>query len=321
MKRVLTFLLALCVAAGLQAQVSESGHWYSGSLNYSALNQAGGRVLMTATAEGEELGFQLVPVAGKKDAYTVADAPDDVLNNYEGCTVRHQKGDGLDVLCFYDADGKLKAVMSNEDEWDSEKLNCQRWMSQLAGEYFFNEVDGETRIRLSDQPDEDGCYGISVDGVLSKVRVVTFNGSLTGFIRISEMGGTPFMGTWEVVPTLEDLVLYEVEEDPESYFFDWKRTGMAYYLTKADNGNGKYRFEYARTTLLNDKQFRRMDKAAIRVMRNYILARHGYKFSSPDLQRYFSEEGWYQPRNSNDGISEELTLLERLNIELIRSEE
>lgn len=321
MKKILTFLTLLCMAAGLQAQVSESGHWYSGDLNYSAKNQAGGRVLMTATAEGEELGFLLVPVPGKTGAYTVADAPDDVQNNYESCTVRHQKGDGLDVLCIYDADGKLKAVMSNEDEWNDEKLNRQRWISQLAGDYHFNEVEGETRIRLSDRADADDCYGIEIDGVFSTVRVVTFNGSITGFIRISEMGGTPFTGTWEVVPTLDGMILREVEDDPDSYFFDWKRTGMAYYLDKTDNGSGKYRFEFARTTLLNDKQFRRMDKDAVRVMRNYILARHGYKFSSPDLQRYFSEEAWYQPRSSNDGISEELTLLERLNIELIRSEE
>ena len=56
-------------------------------------------------------------------------------------------------------------------------------------------------------------------------------------------------------------------------------------------------------------------------MGNYILARHGYKFTSQDLQEYFSGEAWYSPRESNDGISNELTLLERLNVELIQAAE
>ena len=306
----------------VQAQVSEICSWYDGSLVYSATTQEAGRVLMNSSAEGEEWEFILVPVPGKYGTYNVTDGPNDAMNRFEGCTVRHEQDNMLDALCFYDEDGRFKAVMSNEAaESDAEVLNRKRWISQIAGDYFFNEVEGETRIGISELPGQDGRYGMTVDGVITKLEVVTFNGIVTGFIRVSEMGGTPFMGTWEVVPTLDGLDLYYVEEAPDSYFFEWKRTGMAYYLTKSDNGSGQCRFDYALTTLLNDKLLSSMDKATLRVMRNYILARPGYKFSSPDLQQYFEREAWYSPRSSNDGISGELSLLERLNIELIKAEE
>ena len=323
MKKAVLVISMLCAATLVQAQVSERANWYDGQLCFSARNIAGGKVEMKAMAEGEELGFILVPVSGKKDTYHVVDTPDELVNQYsEIATVRHRKGDKLDVLCFYDAAGKLQGVMSNEgDEWNSEALSRRRWISQIAGEYFFNEVEGETRITITDKADEDGRYRMSVDGVMTTINIVTFNGLIIGFIRVGEMGGTPMMGTWEVIPTLDGLTLREFEDDPDQYFFDWKPTGMEYFLTKVNNGSGQYRFEFARTTLLNDRMFRKMDKETLRVMRNYILARHGYKFTSQDLLEYFSREAWYSPRESNDGIAGELTLLERLNIELIQAAE
>lgn len=322
MKKILPILLAL-VALSARAQVTEGVTWYDGELGYSARNMAAGKVLMNAMAEGEELEFMLVPIAGKKDSYQLVDGPNDCVNPYSRITtVRRMKEGKLDVLCFYDAANLLQAVFSNEgDVWNTDELNRERWMSQLAGEYFFNEVEGETRIGIYEYRDEDGRFGMRVDGVETTINVVNFNGSITGFIRVSETGGTIFTGTWKVIQTLDGLTLQEVEDDPDEYFFDWKPTGMEYFLTKADRGNGTCRFDFATTQLLNDRQFRRMDKTALRVMRNYILARHGYKFSSADLQEYFSKEAWYAPRESNDGISDELTLVERLNIELIKAVE
>ena len=322
MKKISLVLLAL-VALTARAQVTEGVTWYDGELGYSARNMAAGKVLMNAMAEGEELEFMLVPIAGKKDSYQVTDGPNDCVNPYsEIATVRRMKEGKLDVLCFYDEAGRLQAVFSDEgDVWNTDELNRDRWMGQLAGEYFFNEVEGETRIGIYEYKDEDGRYGMRIDGVETTINVVTFNGSITGFIRISEMGGTIFTGTWKVIQTVDGLTLREVEDDPDEYFFDWKPTGMEYFLTKADRGKGTCRFDYATTQLLNDRQFRSMDKAALRVMRNYILARHGYKFSSADLQEYFTREPWYTPRESNDGISDELSLVERLNIELIKAVE
>ena len=75
----------------------------------------------------------------------------------------------------------------------------------------------------------------------------------------------------------------------------------------------------ASSTLLNDKQFAHLDKPSLRIMRNAILARHGYRFQSKDLQDYFSAEPWYKPAASNDNIR--LSFIEQLNMQLISWEE
>ena len=103
MKKILPILLAL-VALSARAQVTEGVTWYDGELGYSARNMAAGKVLMNAMAEGEELEFMLVPVAGKKDTYQLVDGPNDCVNPYSKiATVRRMKEGKLDVLCFYDA--------------------------------------------------------------------------------------------------------------------------------------------------------------------------------------------------------------------------
>ena len=57
----------------------------------------------------------------------------------------------------------------------------------------------------------------------------------------------------------------------------------------------------------------------LRLMRNSILAHNGYVFQSPDLQEYFGKEPWYKPADNNDNI--QLSLLERLNIDIIKTRE
>ena len=60
-------------------------------------------------------------------------------------------------------------------------------------------------------------------------------------------------------------------------------------------------------------------KKELRILRNKILAYHGYRFQSEDLQEYFSNVSWYKPGNDNDAIS--LNIVEQTNIQLIKSEE
>lgn len=54
----------------------------------------------------------------------------------------------------------------------------------------------------------------------------------------------------------------------------------------------------------------------LRIMRNYIYARHGYRFKSADLQRYFAQYSWYTPRYSN--VEGSLNQIERSNIHYIK---
>lgn len=78
--------------------------------------------------------------------------------------------------------------------------------------------------------------------------------------------------------------------------------------------------EITSNTLLNRYYLSKIpDKKELRLMRNEILARHGYRFQSKDLQEWFGNQFWYKPGNNNNAIK--LNVIEQINIELIKSEE
>ena len=165
---------------------------------------------------------------------------------------------------------------------------------------------------LSEELNADGFNPFSKTA-RAEYKNIAFNGTVTGVLRIS--GLTDLEGMWEAVQTLDGLTLYEVEQDEYGMF---KRKDLQKTLSWV---NTEPRFGYANRILLNDKIFRKMKKSTLRIMRNSILAKHGYMFSSRDLADYFASQPWFSPRPSNDGVNDELSLVERLNIELIKCEE
>lgn len=62
-----------------------------------------------------------------------------------------------------------------------------------------------------------------------------------------------------------------------------------------------------------------LSRSELRIMRNYIYARHGYKFKSYDLANYFAQYPWYQPLYSN--VEYDLNSVEKSNVKFIRSYE
>ena len=60
-------------------------------------------------------------------------------------------------------------------------------------------------------------------------------------------------------------------------------------------------------------------KEELRLLRNKILAYHGYWFQSEDLQEYFGKIAWYKPVDDNSSIK--LDIVEQTNLQLIKSEE
>lgn len=72
-------------------------------------------------------------------------------------------------------------------------------------------------------------------------------------------------------------------------------------------------------TLINRHYLSDIPKEELRLLRNSILARHGYRFQSKDLQEYFSQQSWYKPGTNNAAIK--LNIIEQTNVELIKSAE
>ncbi|MBR4437802.1 MAG: YARHG domain-containing protein, partial [Bacteroidales bacterium] len=76
------------------------------------------------------------------------------------------------------------------------------------------------------------------------------------------------------------------------------------------------RFNFASSILLDPYTLRQYNRQLLRYMRNEILARHGYRFQSKELNDYFTNQSWYKPAENNDDI--QLTFLEELNVATIK---
>lgn len=124
-KTVLWLMLGAWTTA--QAQINEGLHWYNGQITFTARNIANKGVVMEAMDEGEEHEFVLryvKEVNPKHHVYRTENGSNDRVNIYGvGTTVHHRQAEGWDVLCFYDANNRLAAVMSGEEVWDAQKLN------------------------------------------------------------------------------------------------------------------------------------------------------------------------------------------------------
>ena len=316
-KSLFGVIFFVTVSLCTQAQIDNRFHWYDGEITFTATHLDHNNVLMSAMDEGEEHEFILRydrEINPNHQMYTTMNGPHDYVNEYGvGKTARHQRADGWDVICFYDSENRLKSVMSGEMDWDAEKLNKIRWLNQMIGEYA-SEEESEFEKRLSWT-----LESLSINSIIYPYEIITFNGRVTGFITVKPVDGglKELEGTWEVMPTLQGFKQYSVNTKTGRMPWEWERDGRMYEFTESDPDVG--RFFYTSNTLLNDKWFRHFDLKTLRIMRNAILARHGYRFQSKDLQDYFSKEKWYKPAASNKNIR--LSFIEQLNLDLIKHEE
>lgn len=283
--------------------IAEGSLWYSGELVFDAHPAEDGSVRLNAMSEGEEHEFILTPATDGVDLFEVSDGPSEAMNMFEHAAyARRIQQDGLDVICFYDKQNRLMDALQATQTWNSQDLNVGQWMAMIAGDYVT-----ESGKRVQIRPDRS-----MYDGKALSLQPVTFNGLVTGVLDFGKSG--PYLvGKVEAVPTPEGLQLTEVKmEDGEPWF---ERT-VSYFNLKWTGGQS--RFDFASHTLLNGVLYR-YDKTLLRLMRNAIMAAHGYVFKSKDLKTYFEAQPWYTPASSNAAV--ELSLLEHLNIALIQAAE
>ena len=303
-KSAISLLLLSALTAGAQ-YLEQGSMWYNGALVYTATLHDGGNVIFDSTVEGEELEFMLVPVKGEPGTYTIAQGPNDAMMIEEvGHTVRLIQQEDLNILCFYDAKGTLYKLMSATAEEDNQKLNVENWMTLLRGDYTM--TDG-TRVSID-------WNKANVGGTYVPIEAMTFNGHTTGILSI-DGEGTALNGCMEVEFIKDGLCLYPVGFD--EYEFPHRLLVDSFTLIESNPNYGCY--DYVCNTLLHGSELNYFDKPTLRLMRNFILARRGYVFQSKDLKEYFEKEPWYRPAESNDDV--QLSLLERLNIELIKYRE
>lgn len=285
------------------ADITAGSLWYGGELIYTVHPNEDGSVRMNASAEGEEQEFVLTPATGGVDLFEVSDGPNGAMNQYEDAAyARRLTQDGIDVICFFDSKNRITDVLQATQIWDAQALNVTQWMEMIMGTY---ESEGGAEVKLwRDQ----GLYR----GDDLHFAPVTFNGGVTGVLDFGQ-GGPYLTGKVEALPTPEGLLLTEVKMNEGEPWYE--RTVSSFKLKWTEEQS---RFAFASRVLLGGN-LHRYDKSLLRVMRNAILAAHGYVFQSKDLKEYFEAQPWYQPAASNASVQP--TLLEQLNIALIQAAE
>jgi hypothetical protein len=77
------------------------------------------------------------------------------------------------------------------------------------------------------------------------------------------------------------------------------------------------KFTQASKRVLSRDELKKMPKSDLKIMRNEIFARYGYKFKSGgEMDKYFKSQDWYS--GQHDNVNDFLTELEKENIKLIR---
>lgn len=122
------------------------------------------------------------------------------------------------------------------------------------------------------------------------------------------------------IVTADGLDLYEAVEDDGEYC-----AGNLYLKLYAEEGQPRW-------TWLSTEPFLRSDllgmgydndeakaKKLLRIVRNEIFARKGWRFSSADLDQYFRDKAWYKPAADNSRI--QFTPMEQLNADVIKGNE
>lgn len=114
------------------------------------------------------------------------------------------------------------------------------------------------------------------------------------------------------------LSLYTVSYDKENDVFE---DGELALVLDRIPGN-ECRWPEGSTRVLLPSEITMHPRSELRLMRNEIFARHGYRFSSPDLVKYFNHELWYEMDNDPDVNNKtHFSAIEAINISMIRAAE
>ena len=81
-----------------------------------------------------------------------------------------------------------------------------------------------------------------------------------------------------------------------------------------------YMFPESSQQFLTEQDLAGYTKSELRIGRNEIYARHGYKFKSDDIRKYFQQFSWYKPDETDmNKVSGRLNSTEKANVDLLSS--
>lgn len=83
--------------------------------------------------------------------------------------------------------------------------------------------------------------------------------------------------------------------------------------------NNSFDYDIACRRRLTESDLYGLSKNELRIMRNWIFARHGYIFKTAAMKSYFSQKSWYNGRYND--VYSSLSAVEKYNVEFIKRHE
>ena len=110
----------------------------------------------------------------------------------------------------------------------------------------------------------------------------------------------------------------DLERENVEFIYQYEQKMLSGQIPQKTTVAGKYPEASLRHLKIND--FKGKSKSELRLMRNEMFARHGYIFSTEDIQNYFEKQSWYHG-NITDGdevYMKRFSDIERRNIHFIK---
>ena len=295
MKKITFFmLLVLFATANLHAQKMLETSWTTGDMHLYCHSEQGDK-LSFSVGFAHDAGGDLIVKRVSNGVFDVISDDDNSYGIKKLKIVNYTTTKWGTIKCLYgeDVKGNLKHLFI-EDDGDNAKND---FCNLLEGDY--KGSDGKTYIFAD--------YTLTIDGVSDDYEPILCEmGYVNGFIfkgkkycfKVSEKG----------------FNLYTTKTDDGEHEFEPDRLWVK--LT-ADQESFQGRWPYLQGNVVTEKYCGYYSKELLRLMRNEIYARHGYKFNSADLTAYFSKMSWYKPVSDNSKIK--LSPVEQVNIAIIKN--
>ena len=82
--------------------------------------------------------------------------------------------------------------------------------------------------------------------------------------------------------------------------------------------SGDHTISYSSSHLLTESELKGVSDNNLQMAINEIYARHGYKFKSDDIRKYFQQFSWYKPDETDmNKVSGRLNSTEKANVDLL----
>ncbi|MCH5320076.1 MAG: YARHG domain-containing protein [Paramuribaculum sp.] len=154
-------------------------------------------------------------------------------------------------------------------------------------------------------------------GILAKKQLIDSNQKLKSGWQKFKKYSLIFFAIIIVIALLSVNIknIIEASED-QDYQFEYNYDYMTsdYDTSSYYPANNLYDWLSERPATQSDLAFK--SKEELRIMRNWMFARHGYKFKSKDLQEYFAQFPWYTPKYKD--VYRMLNSTELANIKMIQ---